>query len=158
MVDRTTDEQRHDLAVLPPSELKLMWSGEIVDLENEPERIPQLVRELRELRAHVNDAIGFVTEHVARMSLTAGTKTIALGGSKVRLTGDTEVHWDVQVLEELLEAGLPQERYAELVTEEISYKVNASVANQIKSSNPAYREIVERARTVLPHRPSLKVE
>lgn len=132
-------------------------TGELVDLLEAPERIPEILEQLRERRRLLNEWTAAVTETVAELARIGGTKTLNLGGRKVSLTGDSEVSWDVLELQKLLDAGLPQDRYDTLVTEEVSYKVNASVAKQIAAANPRYKEIVERARTVLPKRGSVKL-
>lgn len=132
-------------------------SGEVVDLLEHPERIPEILEQLRERRRLLNEWTAAVTETVAEIARRSGTKTLNLGGRKVSLGGDTELSWDVTELRKLLDLGLPQARYDELVTEEVSYKVNASVAKQIAAANPDYAAVVERARTVLAKRGSVKL-
>jgi len=65
--------------------------------------------------------------------------------------------WLLDVLEELLEAGLPEERYNDLVIQEVSYKVSGLEAKRIAAANPEYASIIERARQRVQKAPYVKV-
>lgn len=58
--------------------------------------------------------------------------------------------WDIEILGELRALGLPEERMDQLITAEITYKVNTNVAKQLASVNPAYAAVIERAKSQVP--------
>lgn len=88
-----------------------------------------------------------------------GTKTLHLSNANVSVSGGSQVEWDVEELNKLLYAGLPVERFDDLVTVIVSYKVNAAVAKQISAANPDYAEIISKARSEAPaaYRVSVKL-
>lgn len=131
------------------SEVLIPYSGEIVDL-GDPSGCLKLLSEIRILEGQLRDVKGALTEALAEEFSRQGTKTIEMNGVKAVLGPDTETVWDVEVLQELPELGLPEERMNALVTTEIQYKVNASVAKQLAAANPAYAEVVERAKSRIP--------
>lgn len=112
---------------------------------------------LREHKRQVDVAIAAFTEAAVAISRAQGTKTLRAGATTVRVGSDTKIQWDVTELAKLRKAGLPEDRYNELVTEQVEYKVNGSVARQIAGSNPAYAKIIERAKVRVPTRQSASV-
>jgi hypothetical protein len=88
-----------------------------------------------------------------------GTKTLHLaGGFTATITTPSQIVWDHQVLLELVDAGLPRERYELLVKEEVVKKVDQGIIRQLEGANPQYREIIARARNRIPRRESVKIE
>lgn len=130
-------------------ELVVPTTGEIVNLDD-PAGCLRVLTEIRELEAKLRDAKGALTEALAAEFSRLGTKTIELDGVKAELRGGSEVVWDVEVLERLRDLGLPDERMSALVTTEVTYRVNASVAKQIAAANEQYAEVIERAKSVIP--------
>jgi hypothetical protein len=64
---------------------------------------------------------------------------------KVRVGGATvEEEYDIAILHELIDAGLPEERWAELVTYEP--RVDGRIIQQLKR-NPTYAAVIELAVT-----------
>lgn len=139
-----------ELAVTADSVLVLPHTGELINLNDAP-AVARHLRELRDIRQKVNEATGILNEALAAYAQRIGTKTLHLEGvGKVTVTGGpgSEVVWDIEVLQGLVDAGLPQDRFNELVTTEVSYRVNSAVAKQIESSgNVKYSEIIGAART-----------
>ncbi len=125
------------------------YSGEVVSFEDPPACLKLLV-EIRELEGQLRDLKDSLTDALKYEFSRQGTKTLELNGIKATLGADTEVVWDVGVLYELRDHGLPEERMNDLITEEIQYKVNASVAKQLAAANPTYAEVVERAQSRVP--------
>lgn len=138
----------NELAVRP--EVLNPITGELVQTADLP-AVAQNLDSLRQLRDKISRVIAEFSDAVIVRSRVEGTKTFNMGrrGSLI-VTPDNEIIWDVEVLQELLDAGLPQERWLALVTEIVSYKVNGTVARQIEGSNPQYAEIVGRARVRTP--------
>jgi hypothetical protein len=132
------------------------FTGELIAAGDVP-KLAETIDELRALRQRANDAIAAFTQAVADESRRQGTKTLTADGWTVKLSPDSEPGWDVSVLTELLAAGLPEERYHALVTEVVSYKVDANVARQLEGASEVYAEIVGRARSRVPKNPYASV-
>lgn len=132
----------------PSTELVVAGVGELVDLTDAAQCVTALAA-IRDLEQQLRDAKAALTDAIVSEAMRLGTKTLELpSGMKAVVSGGTETIWDVEVLERLLDAGLPRERFDELVTVEVTTKVNAREADRI-SANPDYAEIVERAKTVV---------
>lgn len=128
------------------TELVVPTTGEMISLED-PEQCARVLYEIRELEYQVKVLKAALRDSIVEHSRLQGTKTIHFQGMSATVGTTTSITWDYEVLTELLAAGLPEERFNELVMTEISYKVNASVANSIAKSNEVYGEIIERAKT-----------
>lgn len=140
------------------TEIALPHSGELVDLGN-PGFCARALNEIRALEQMLREAKQVLTEALVEEAARQGTKSLHLATGDVSISGGTVVEWDVEELDKLLDLGLPEERFDELVTQVVSYKVNAAVAKQISGANPDYAEIIQRARTEAPaaHRVSVKL-
>lgn len=137
-----------ELEVIEPEDgrsLVLLGTGEIISLDD-PAEVATGIAHLREISNLAKDGLRILTAAVVEQAERMGKKTIQAGGSKLELRGGSEVEWDLEVLEELHDAGLPDERFGDLVKTEISYKVDAAVARQIEGANARYAEIIGRAR------------
>lgn len=132
-------------------------TGALIDLEDAPQ-VAQALRDVRDYEQQLRYAKTALTEALVAESSRQGTKTLRLGTLTASVSADTELAWDVTELVKLLDAGLPAERYADLVSETVTYKVNSSVAKQIEAANPAYAAIIERARSRVPKTPYVRVE
>lgn len=135
-----------DLAVPASEEIVLPDTGEIIPVADAG-ALAQALAGVRERIGYLHEARRELEHGLVYHARQQGTKTMHLGATDVKVSGGKETEWDVTVLLELLEVGLPPERYADLVTETVAYKVNAAVAKQIEASgNPAYARIIEAAR------------
>lgn len=132
-------------------------TGEIIDLEDPPTCL-RVLADIRELESRLREAKAMLTDVLAVEFSRVGTKTLELGGVKATLGPDSEIVWDVGVLQELQALGLPEERMNELVTAEITYKVNANVAKQIAAANTEYAEVIERAKQRIPKTPYVSIK
>lgn len=146
-----------DVAVPPPREIVLPPTGELIDLGN-PDQVARALRTCRLAKTEIDGTRVLLEAAMVEQSRLAGTKTLRLDGYLATVGPDSELAWDITVLPELLAAGLPDSRYNELVKTEVTYKVDARVATQIEKANPVYAEIIGRARSRAPKRPSVKVE
>lgn len=138
------------------NDLVLPGSGELVRLTH-PDECVRALSSIRDLERRLREAkqeLTFVLEQEFRRT---GTKTLTFGATKAELRGGKETVWDIEILQQLPELGLPQERYQDLVTEEISYKVNASVAKQLAAANEQYAEVIEAAQTVIEKQRYVKI-
>lgn len=119
------------------------YSGEQVDVSKPQEASRALVESIRfwyELRAFQNRC----KETLVAESDRLGQRTWETGGYKVEVASveaSMNVEYDVQRLwDDLLAAGLPVERLAELIHYEP--KVNGTIIRQLRK-NPAYDLIIE---------------
>lgn len=138
------------------NELVVPFTGEIVDLDD-PVTCARMLQEIREISEQLRDARAALTDALIRESERQGTKTLRFGSIEARINTPMETSWDYGVLLELQAAGLPEERFNELVTMTVEYKVNGLIAKSISSSNPTYKEIIDRARSQHPKSPSVTV-
>lgn len=138
-------------ALEPVGGLLQPLTGELVRADD----VAGLAEALEQLREHkrvVDAVIAEFTEAALEQSRVHGTKTLHAGGFTLKMSADTETEYDPEVLDGLLAAGLPHDRFAALVTTTITRKVNAAVAKQLEAANPKYARIIQRARSVVPKR------
>lgn len=136
-------------AAAPSLSLVVPTTGEVVSLDDAPACVRALT-EIRALEDRLKEAKAELTAALQAEFRRQGTKTLEIGGVKAELRGGSSVVWDVEVLEELRDLGLSEERMNELVTTEVTYKVNASVAKSISSANEEYAEVIGRAKNTIP--------
>lgn len=123
-----------------------------------PEYAIPLLAHLRQFKMRVQEAIrGCEDVIIGEMSRT-GIKTLRADGFTASAGTGTDVEWDIATLQELKAAGLPEERFRDLVTTVVSFKVNAAAAKQIAAANPEYAAIIERARRTVEKRRYVSVK
>lgn len=139
------------------TELILPASGELIDI-TDPAACARALYELRELKDRIKEIESVLKETVFDESLRQGGKTLHFeGGFTAKISTPNETRWDYSVLLELIDAGLPEERFNELVMIEQTYKVDGSIIRQLQGANPAYAEIIGRAKEVIPRTPFVSV-
>jgi hypothetical protein len=150
-------EARTSLEERPKMELVIPFSGELIS-RDDPAACARALKEMSELEIKLRVLKKALAEVVLEESFRIGGKTIHFpGGITAKITAASSFSWDHSILAELVAAGLPAERYEALVTPEISYTINGSIAKEIAGANPVYAEILERARTRIPKTPSVSV-
>jgi hypothetical protein len=127
-----------------PAVLLDVRTGELV--EATPDKAAELLIVARQFRSQILDSVKACEYVLLEESKRQGTKTLHYPGGTATITGGSELDWDFEVLNELRAAGLPEERYDELVVATVTFKVNAAVSKQLASANPDYAQIIERAR------------
>lgn len=147
--ERHADEPEQSTELDRPPELLNPMSGELIPV-SDIARVSETLEALREHRRQVDTAIAAFSEPLLAESRRLGKKTIVAGALRVKISADHEVEWDTEVLLELRDLGLPEERYNELVKTTISEKVDGNVARQIAGASEAYADVIERAKRKIP--------
>lgn len=126
----------------PRSELLDVLTGEL--LPATPENAHAILARLAEMEQTIRTAKSSITEWVIEESSRQGTKTFDTPNGKLVLEGGPETVVEGHDLARLLrEAGCPEARIKDVVTEEITYKVNRRVLNQLIAANPDYAAAAE---------------
>lgn len=143
-------------AVAIPDELLNPMTGELI-ARTDLAAVSSTINDLRELKRNVDAAIAAFSDAAVEESKRVGARTLLADGMKVTISSDKELVWDVEKLADLVAAGLPQERYEQLVTAVVSYKVDGAVARQISGASDTYKAIVEAAKRYEPKRQYVSV-
>lgn len=149
-------EPSTDLVVLP-------WSGELIS-PTDPEECARVLDEIKDVESRLKELKGMLKNSLLEHSAQQGAKTFHFPGRDVTISTVSVTVWDHEALLELRDPdmegtpGISEDRYNELVTMEISYKVDGRVARSIASSNPRYATIIEGAKTVVPREPTVTVK
>jgi hypothetical protein len=139
------------------TDLVVMPTGEIVALDD-PEQCARALSEIDDLKLRIRELEARLRETLLEESVRVGSKTLHFpGGMTAKIATPTDISWDHTVLWELVEAGLPEDRFNMLVQEEVSYKVNQSIVRELCGANTRYEEIIERAKTRTPRSASVRV-
>lgn len=121
-------------------------TGELLLLED-PAAVAIYLDEVRQLEDKLRFVKRILGERLAEESRVQGTQVLHMPGVVVTLTRKKEIEWDMPKLRELKALGLPEQRFNELVRQTIETKVLANEAKKIAAANPAYREVIEAARS-----------
>jgi hypothetical protein len=139
-----------------PVELLDVRTGELV--EATPAKAAELLVAAREMRGRLMNLVKDCEAVLLDESRKQGTKTLHFEEGTATITGGTDLNWNLDILLELRNRGLPEERYNELVVATVTYKVDARIAKQLEAANPAYAEVIQMARSYepRPYRVSVK--
>lgn len=119
-------------------------TGEAVPAD-QADQVARILDELREHGKKVQEQRRNAELALADYARTVGAKTFELAGFKVAIRDQDTITWDIDTLERLLELGLPEDRWNQLVEQTISLKVNTRVAKQLAAANPTYADVIEKA-------------
>jgi len=128
-----------------PEQLVDVRTGEL--LPATPDNAVRLLEAARDMRGRLMSLVKDCEAVLLEESRRQGTKTLHLDGATATVTGGTDLQWDMEVLLELRDAGLPEQRYNELVVATVTYKVDARVAKQLEGANAEYAAVIDRARS-----------
>lgn len=143
-----SDEQQ--MALMPVT-------GEVVNLDD-PNQCARAYDTLLDIERQVTVAKRAVADAIIDYRRRSGqAATFRVEAAEIKISESVDISWDMDELRQLLAAGLPDDRWQELVTTTVSTKVSATVARQIAKSNERYAAIIERAQTRTPKRPSVTV-
>jgi hypothetical protein len=138
-------------------ELVIPMTGEVLS-RDDPSGCARAYYEIKELETKLKLLRGALAEVIMEESIKQGSKTLHFEqGMTAKISTPMEIQWDHDILAELVEAGLPGDRFEALVRAEVTYKVNQAVIRELEGANPVYAEIIERARTRFPRTPSVTI-
>jgi hypothetical protein len=141
----------------PGMELVIPMTGELIS-RDDPASCARALYEIKELEAKLKLLRNALSEVLLEESYRVGGKTLHFhGGVTAKIGTPADISWDYHILAELINAGLPAERFEALVQIEQTFKVNGSVVKEIEGANPVYAEIIGRARTRVPRTPTVGV-
>jgi hypothetical protein len=134
----------------PTREIQIPLIGEIVDLD-QPNQVAQALEAVRDAKRILDEARSILETALIAEATRQGTKTLHLGKLEITIVGGETVEWDHHRLAlALRDAGLPENRIADVVVETVTYKVSAKEAKRIAGANPEYAAIVEACRRTVP--------
>lgn len=139
-------------------ELALPHSGELIDLTS-PAQCADAYQAIQAMEARLAEAKRMLARAAAHHAGIEGTRTIRLTGGRVaRVKGGPETVYDAEAIERgLRRAGMPEDRIAEIVTTEVTYKVKAMEAKRAAGANPKYARVIKRASTTIDRSPGIEI-
>jgi hypothetical protein len=132
----------------PSVELAIPGTGELVKLDDEV-ACALALDAVREYERLLREAKSALTEAIIERATVLGVRSFALpDGRRAEVSASTESVYDAQAVEDgLRAAGMPEERIAEIIEEQVSYRVRAAQAKRAAAANPAYAAVIEASRT-----------
>lgn len=124
------------------------------------ENAARVLHAARAMKAQVNEIVQEATAYLVEESARVGTKTLHGDTETVTLTGGPSIDYDpADLVEALREAGCPENRIDQAVTQIITYKVDRSVLRQLAAANPYYKAAIQLAELEVerPYRASVKL-
>ena len=138
-------------------ELVLPHSGEIID-PGDVERIAQAYAEVQRMEGDLNRAKRALAEALRDHSSVVGARTFTIGSHRVVIEGGTRTSYDAELLERLLRnADMPEATIREIITEEVTAKVDARRLKQAARVNESYASAMELAATTVDVTPRVNV-
>lgn len=138
-------------------ELVIPMTGEILS-RDDPSGCARAYYEIKELETKLKLLRGALAEVIMEESVKQGSKTLHFEqGMTAKISTPMEIQWDHDILAELVDAGLPGDRFEALVKAEVTFKIDGSIIRELEGANPVYAEIIDRARTRFPRTPSVTI-
>jgi hypothetical protein len=123
------------------------------------EEVAEALDAVRQAKRQLDEARVGLEQILAYEAQRRGTKTLHFGELEVSVRGGPETTYDIEVLAQLQEVGLPEDRYNSLVKTRIEQRVDRNVLRQLLGSgNPDYAAIIRKAESVeeRPYRADVK--
>jgi hypothetical protein len=141
------------------TDMVLPASGELIPLDNPPQ-IAQALEYLRDLEYQIRRAKEALTDALVEHSQLIGSKTITLkDGHTATIKGGTETIYDPEaIIDGLRQAGCPEDRIMEIITETVTYKVRAVEAKRAAAANPDYKQVIDQHTRIEQRRPSVEIK
>lgn len=123
----------------------LAVGGEFVDL-------------LREAKTKIDDTIRQAQNVMLAEMSRMGQGTVRVGRVQVEKVTKTEYVYDYDLLATLVELGLPEQRYREVVKQITEEKVDRRALLQVAAADPEkYGKVIDAATRAIPRDPTIKV-
>jgi hypothetical protein len=142
-------ETSTDIEVRESEVLVVPGTGTVVNLA-EPRECAIALQDIRDMEGRWREVKRILSNAiVAHWGHVGSAKTFSVGGGrKVEIKGGPERHYDAEAIrDDLIAAGMPDERVNEIVTTEVRYSVRAVEAKRAAAANPEYARIIERHTT-----------
>jgi len=112
----------------------------------ELDEVAEALESVRQAKRMLDESRGELEWLLAEAAKRRGTKTLHLSKADVAIRGGPETVYDIEVLAQLQEVGLPEDRYNQLVKTRVEYRVDRNVVRQLLGSgNPDYSRIIDKA-------------
>lgn len=143
--------ESEDLVILPIGEV--VSSGDMKGCSLALDRLRDMEREIASYKTILSRAI------VAEASRQGLTGKFPLGDRlSVEISSADRTSYDAEKLEDLLrQAGMPEERIAQIVKEEVTHVVVAKELKKAARSNKGYAEILEATKAVEHRAPTVTI-
>lgn len=138
-----------DIEVRETEVLTIPATGAVVNL-NEPREVGVALQDIQALEGRFRDVKRVLKDALVSYWQKGGTaKTFPIGGGRTAvISGGPDKAYDATAIrDDLIAAGMPQERVDQIVVEEITYTVKAVEAAKAAKANPTYAAIIERHTT-----------
>lgn len=133
-------------------------TGELIDLADAA-ACADALDELGRLKRQMDEAQRALKAALVDYAHVQGTLTFRAGSHTVSIGPDEEKLYDAEAIERgLREAGMPEDRIAEIVVPTVTLKVDAVKARQAGRANPAYADVIDRHTTIREKAPNVKVK
>jgi hypothetical protein len=133
-------------------------TGELIDLADAA-ACADALDELLRLTRQVSEVQRALRAALVDFSQVQGARTFRAGSHTVTVGPDEEKLYDAEAIErDLREAGMPDDRIAEIVVPTVTLKVDAVKARQAGRANPAYADVIDRHTTIREKAPNVKVK
>lgn len=129
-------------------ELVVPGVGQVVNLED-PREVAFAIDAIRDMRYQMNVAVQELTRALVHASQQEGSKTLRYEGVEVTVKGGSVTEYDeAAIYSGLIDAGMSQERAAQIVKHTVTLKVDAREADRAAKANPAYADVIDQFKTV----------
>ena len=142
-------EPSTDIEVRESETLAVPGTGVLVSLR-EPREVGIAIQDIQGLERALAEAKRVLKAALVDHWQIGGTaKTFTIGGGRTAVvSGGPEKSYDATAIrDDLLAAGMPEERVSQIVVEEISYTVKAVEAKRAAAANEEYARIIARHTT-----------
>lgn len=110
------------------------------------DQVAEALASVRDAKRLLDEARVELERLLAEEAQRLGTKTLHFGDLDAVVSGGPYTAYDIEVLGRLQEAGLPEDRWNQLVKTRVEYRVDRNVLRQVRGAgNPEYEAIIEKA-------------
>lgn len=133
------------------------FTGEAVDLSDLAFAADYLDT-LRRWKIALDQATRDTQDAILDQMSVLGQGTVRVGRAQLRRVPKVDYEYDHEELLKLLDMGLPEQRFQEVVRDVVDRKVSRTALKQVAASNPEYAKVIERATTKIDRPASVEVQ